>query len=162
MKDFLLKIIKDGGLFCGGFVRDWLIRGDNFNDIDFYFNGIIPEPYASWEFIGGAKTMVVGGKKFHCGITPYDITCNVFSFDGTRIIARPTYMEYSYTLSWEMIFNKEFVFTNMKDILSAEKMKRRGWKKVGFDFRRRSEPLAPTCGVWSGFELAKQRFDSLT
>lgn len=161
MKEKLAEIIKAGGLFCGGFVRDYLIRGEEYNDIDFYFPTTTPEPYSSWEFIGGAKTMFFNGKKFHCGTSPYDITCNVFSFDGEKIVARPTYMEFSYTRSWEMIFKKEFVFTTMKDISSAEKMKRRGWVKVGSDFRKRSEPLAPSCGMWSDFTLAKERFDAL-
>ena len=162
MKERLLKIIKDGGLFCGGFVRDYLIRGKDYNDIDFYFPTDTPEPYASWKFIGGAKTMIIDGKKFHCGTSPYDLTCNVFSFDGEKIVARPTFMEFSYTRSWEMIFRKEFVFTEIKDASSAAKMQRRGWSKVGSDFRKRPEPFAPSCGAWSYFKQAKERFDSLT
>jgi hypothetical protein len=161
VKDCLIEILKAGGLFCGGFVRDYLIRGEDYNDIDFYFPLATPEPYDSWKFIGGAKTMTMEGKKFHCGTSPYDITCNVFSFDGKRIVARPTFMEFSYARSWEMLLKKEFVFTTMRDIPSAEKMKRRGWAKIGNDFRKRAEPFAPTCGVWSEFTLAKERFNAL-
>lgn len=161
MKEQILKIIKDGGLFCGGFVRDYLIRGEDYNDIDFYFSSEMPEPYVSWPFIGGAKTKFFEGTKFHCGTSPYDITCNVFSFDGEKIVARPTYMEFSYTRSWEMIFKKEFVFTTMKDISSAEKMKRRGWIKVESDLRKRKKPFAPQEGIWLDFTLAKERFDKL-
>lgn len=162
MKEQLLKIIQDGGLFCGGFVRDYLIRNESFNDIDFYFPSYVPEPYASWKFIGRAKTMIIDGKKFHCGTSPYDLTCNVFSFNGENIIARPTFMEFSYARSWNMIFKKEFVLTETKDVFCAAKMQRRGWDKVECDFRKRSEPLAPCFGVWSDFKEAKERFESLT
>lgn len=162
MKEHLLKIIQDGGLFCGGFVRDYLIRGESFNDIDFYFPSHIPEPYVSWQFIGGAKTKIIDGKKYHCGTSPYDLTCNVFSFDGQKIVARPTYMEFSYARSWEMIFKKEFVLTEIKDVCCAAKMQRRGWNKVGYDCRKRTEPFAPTAGIWDEFMYAKERFEVLT
>jgi len=162
VKEQLLKIIKDGGLFCGGFVRDYLIRGKQFNDIDFYFPSKTTEPYASWPFIGGAKTQFFEGTKFHCGTSPYDLTCNVFSFDGEKIIARPTFMMFSYVRSWEMIFRKEFIFTEIKDASSAAKMQRRGWGKLGSDFRKRTEPLAPSAGPWSDFTMAAERFHALT
>lgn len=162
LKELLNNILKAGGLFCGGFVRDYLIRGEDYNDIDFYFPLDIPEPYASWKFIGGAKTMIIAGKKFHCATSPYDLTCNVFSFDGEKIVARPTYIEFSYAKSWEMIFKKQFVYTNRPDTGAREKMKRRGWEMVSIDFRKRPEPFAPSCGVWSDFKQAKERFESLT
>jgi hypothetical protein len=162
MKEALIDILKAGGLFCGGFVRDYLIRGEPFNDVDFYFPKVIPEPYASWKFVGGAKTIIIDGNKFHCCDNSYfDISCNIFSFDGQGIVARPTYMEFSYTRSWQMLFNKSFIFNDLRDVRVSEKMKRRGWQMAAIDFRKRAEPFAPSCGVWSDFTLAKERFDAL-
>jgi hypothetical protein len=162
LKEPLNDVLKAGGLFCGGFVRDYLIRGEQFNDLDFYFPKEIPEPYASWPFIGGAKTKFFEGTKFHCGISPYDLTCNVFSFDGEKIVARPTYMTASYAAAWRMILEKRFIFTNLADIIAREKMKRRGWIMEGIDFKRRPAPYAPTAGPWSDFTLAAERFHALT
>jgi hypothetical protein len=162
LKEPLNDVLKAGGLFCGGFVRDYLIRGEQFNDLDFYFPKEIPEPYASWPFIGGAKTKFFEGTKFHCGISPYDLTCNVFSFDGEKIVARPTYMTASYAAAWRMILEKRFIFTNLADIIAREKMKRRGWIMEGIDFKRRTDPYAPTAGPWSYFTLAAERFHALT
>jgi hypothetical protein len=162
LKEPLNDILKAGGLFCGGFVRDYLIRGEQFNDLDFYFPNEIPEPYASWPFIGGAKTKFFEGTKFHCGTSSYDLTCNVFSFDGEKIVARPTYMTASYTQAWRMIFERRFIYTHRQDAGAREKMKRRGWEMVSIDFRKRGEPFAPSYGVWSDFKEAKERFDSLT
>jgi hypothetical protein len=162
LKEPLNDVLKAGGLFCGGFVRDYLIRGEQFNDLDFYFPKEIPEPYASWPFIGGAKTKFFEGTKFHCGISPYDLTCNVFSFDGEKIVARPTYMTASYAAAWRMILEKRFIFTNLADIIAREKMKRRGWIMEGIDFKRRPDPYAPTAGPWSGFSQAAERFTALT
>ena len=162
LKEPLNDILKAGGFFCGGFVRDYLIRGESFNDIDFYFEGSIPKPYASWPFIGGAKTQFFEGTKFHCGTSPYDLTCNVFSFDGKGIVARPTYMMASYAKAWEMLFEKRFIYTHRQDAGAREKMKRRGWIMDGIDFNRRPAPHAPTSGPWSDFTLAAERFTALT
>jgi hypothetical protein len=162
LKEHLIDIVESGGLFCGGLVRDYLIRGEPFNDVDFYFQGEIPEPYASWPFVGGAKTQFFEGTKFHCGTSPYDLTCNVFSFDGEGIVARPTYMMTSYGKSWEMIFEKRFIYTHRQDAGAREKMKRRGWIMDGIDFNRRPDPHAPTSGPWSDFTQAAKRFTALT
>jgi hypothetical protein len=162
-KEPLNDILKDGGLFCGGFVRDYLIRGEEYDDIDFYFPEVTPEPYASWDIVGGAKTMIMNKKKFHCcKNTPYDITCNIFSFNGEKINARPTLLEVSYTRSWELIFERKFIYSDFRDIRVREKMRRRGWEMVGIDFRKRSEPFAPSHGPWSDFTLAAERFTALT
>jgi|GEM_PF-4073915 len=162
LKEHLIDIVESGGLFCGGFVRDYLIRGEPFDDLDFYFQGEIPEPYASWPFVGGAKTQLFEGTKYHCGTSPYDLTCNVFSFDGEKVVARPTYMTTSYAQAWRMIFEKRFIYTHRPDAGAREKMKRRGWIMEGIDFNRRPDPYAPASGPWSDFTLAAERFHALT
>ena len=162
----LNNILDSGGLLCGGFVRDRLILGEKPNDIDFYFNGKTPQPFQSWDSNGAAKEKIFMGTKYHC-IEPVklsentDLTCNIFSFNGRELVARPTHNCYSYFKSWELLLKKRFVFTNKKEIRIKLKMLAKGWTQETHDFRRQTEPIAPPFGPWSDFTLAKERFDSL-
>ena len=90
-----------------------------------------------------------------------DLTCNIFSFNGRELVARPTHNCYSYFKSWELLLKKRFVFTNKKEIRIKLKMLAKGWTQETHDFRRQTEPIAPPFGPWSDFTLAKERFDSL-
>ncbi len=162
----LTEILDCGGLFCGGLVRDYLIHGEKFNDIDFYFPNEIPEPFRSWKSNGARRIYFDKGVEFHC-IEPQrlsgntDLSCNIFSFDGQKLRARPTLNSFSYFKSWELLQNKRFVFTNTAEVRIKLKMLAKGWTQESRDFRRQSEPIAPPLGPWSDFTLAKERFDAL-
>lgn len=162
-KEILNNIIASGGFLCGGFVRDWLILGEKYNDIDFYFEKQIPDEFASWKSNGRARVNQIDGVTYHIvAMNPHsDLSCNLFCFDGQKLFARPTRVLFSYAKSWELIFEKKFVYTNTLDIRCRTKMLNKGWTQDRIDMRQRKEPLAPICGDWSSFALAKERFDAL-
>jgi hypothetical protein len=161
--EILNSILSCGGLFCGGFVRDWLILGGEYNDIDFYFEGTIPEKFRSWKSNGRARVNVIDGVIFSLIImNPHsDLSCNLFCFDGEKIFARPTRVLFSYAKSWELIFDKKFVYTNETDIRCRIKMLEKGWTQDRIDTRQRAVVSSPLYGPWSDFTLAKERFDAL-
>ena len=162
-KEMLSSILSYGGLLCGGFVRDWLILGEEHNDIDFYFQGDIPAKFNSWESNGRARVNVIDGVTYHIVLMnpDSDLSCNLFCFDGQRLFARPTRVLFSYAKSWSLIFEKKFVYTNPLDIRCRTKMLNKGWTQDRIDTRQRSEATAPTYGTWSDFTLAKERFDAV-
>ena len=160
----LNSILDCGGFVCGGFVRDWLILGEQYNDIDFYFQGDIPAQFDSWKSNGRAKVNVIDGVTYHIVLMnpDSDLSCNLFCFDGKKLFARPTKVLFSYAKSWDLIFEKKFVYTNPLDFRCRTKMLEKGWTQERIDTRKRNEFSAPLYGPWSDFTLAKERFDSLS
>lgn len=159
----LNNILSKQGFICGGFVRDWLILGEQYNDIDFYFNGDLPEEYNSWRSNGRARVNEIDGVTCHIvTMNPdSDLSCNLFCFDGQRLFARPTRVLFSYAKSWSLIFEKKFVYTSALDIRCRTKMLNKGWIQDRIDTRQGADFLAPQYGPWSDFTLAKERFDSI-
>jgi len=162
-KEILNNIIANGGFLCGGFVRDWLILGEEYNDIDFYFQGYIPAKFNFWKSNGRARVNEIDGVTYHIVLMnpDSDLSCNLFCFDGKRLFARPTRVLFSYAKSWSLIFEKKFVYTNALDIRCRTKMLGKGWTQDRVDTRQGAEALAPLYGPWSDFTLAKERFDAL-
>ena len=162
-KEMLSSVLSYGGLLCGGFVRDWLILGEEHNDIDFYFQGDIPTKFNSWKSNGRARVNEIDGVTYHIVLMnpDSDLSCNLFCFDGQRLFARPTRVMFSYAKSWSLIFEKKFVYTNPLDIRCRTKMLNKGWTQDRIDTRQRSEATAPNYGPWSDFTLAKERFDAV-
>ena len=169
----LNDIIGSGGYFCGGFVRDYLIRGESFNDIDFCFNGLWPNPYASWPLIRtevGRETAEahIDGMKYHCvNLEAIDLTCNLFCFDGLKVYPR-TCFQYrdrpvDYLKAWEMLLKKKFVMQvpAIKNVKLRAKLTKRGWIDCGIDLVVSTLSTPPPVGPWSDFTLAKERFDAL-
>ena len=169
----LNNIIRAGGHFCGGFVRDFLIRGESFNDIDFCFNHKWPEPFASWPLIRilkGRETAekFIDGMKYHCvNLEPIDLTCNLFCFDGSKIFARSSF-EYrdrplNYIEAWEMLLEKKFIMQvpAIKNVKLSAKLTKRGWVDCGIDLVTDRVATPPACNPWSDFALAKERFDAI-
>jgi hypothetical protein len=162
-KEILNRVLEYGGFICGGFVRDWLILREEFNDIDFYFEGDIPAEFNSWKSNGRARVKEIDGFTYHIvSMNPQsDLSCNLFCFDGQKLFARPTRVLFSYAKSWSLIFEKKFVYTNALDIRCRTKMLGKGWTQDRIDTRQREEASAPLCGPWSDFTLAKERFNAL-
>ena len=161
-KEILHSILSCGGFLCGGFVRDYLILGEEYNDIDFYFQGDIPSEFNSWKSNGRARVKKIDGVTYHIVLMnpDSDLSCNLFCFDGQRLFARPTKVLFSYDKSWSLIFEKKFVYTNALDIRCRTKMLGKGWTQDRIDTRQKVEALAPLYGPWSNFALAKKRFDA--
>lgn len=169
----LNRIICAGGRLCGGFVRDYLIRGESFNDIDFTFNCKWPEPYASWRFIRTSKGRetaenIIDGMKYHCvNLEPTDLTCNLFLFDGVSVFPRPCFQyrdkPIDYSEAWEMLLQKKFVMQvpAFKNVKLRAKLIKRGWEHCGVGLSIKTIAQPPSHGPWSDFTLAKERFDAL-
>ena len=169
----LNDIAKAGGCFCGGFVRDYLIRGESFNDIDFCFAGKWPNPYAHWPLIRtelGRETAEthIDGIKYHCvNLEAIDLTCNLFCFDGFRVYPRPCFQyrdkPVDYFKAWEMLLEKKFVMQipAIKNLKLRAKLTKRGWIDCGIDLVVNTLAIPPKFGPWSDFTLAKERFDAL-
>ena len=169
----LNDIAGAGGYFCGGFVRDYLIRGESFNDIDFCFAGKWPNPYASWPLIRaqlGRETAEahIDGMKYHCvNLEAIDLTCNLFCFDGLKVYPRACFQyrdrPVDYFKAWEMLLEKKFIMQvpAIKNVKLRAKLTKRGWMDCGIDLVANTLATPPQVGPWSDFALAKERFDSL-
>jgi hypothetical protein len=169
MQDLLNDIISKGGIFCGGFVRDYLICGKTFSDIDFFFPGEWPEPYKSWHYIRAFKNQEVvenriDGIKYHClKVEPLELSCNVFCFDGKNIFPRACYKPMDYLRAWELLLDKKFIMQvpGMKNIRLEYKLNKKGWQKTDTVCITKELEEPPTVGPWTNFVEAKQRFDKL-
>jgi hypothetical protein len=169
MQDLLSDILNKGGIFCGGFVRDYLIRGEPFNDIDFFFPGEWPEPYKSWDYIRAVKNQEVvenkiDGIKYHClKVEPLELTCNIFCFDGKKVFPRACYKPLNYLEAWELILQKKFIMQvpGPKNIRLEYKTTKKGWKKYGMVCITKELEEPPAIGPWTNFVEAKERFDKL-
>lgn len=170
MTELLNKIISSGGIFCGGFVRDFLIRGEQFNDIDFFFYGEWPHPFSTWPLIRteiGRETaeMHIDGMKYHCvRLEPIDLTCNMFCFDGEKVFPRKCFEPINYEEAWKLLLNKQFVqqVPAIKNVALKVKLVKRGWEFCGISIVNKKIAIPPIDGEWFDFKQAKERFDSLT
>ena len=170
MIELLSKIIDCGGIFCGGFVRDYLIRGEQFNDIDFFFFGEWPHPFSAWPLIRsehGRETAEyhADGIKFHCvRLEPIDLTCNLFCFDGQKIFPRKCFNPIDYKKAWEMLLNKQFIqqVPAIKNIALKTKLLKRRWEFHGISMATKTIANPNISGPWSDFTLAAERFHALT
>ena len=154
-------------------MRDYLIRGECFNDIDFCFDGEWPYPYSSWTLIRSLKGRetaenIIGGIKYHCvNLEKIDLTCNLFCFNGHKVYPRECFQyrdkQIDYIKAWEMILEKKFVMQvpAIKNVQLRAKLKKRGWIDCGIDLVTDKVAIPPACGPWSSFTLAKQRFAAL-
>ena len=169
MNGLLNKIISCGGYFCGGFVRDYLIRGEAFSDIDFSIDGEWPNPFCGWPLIRtelGRETSEkhINGIKYHCvRLEPIDLTCNLFCFDGTKIFPRECFQPIDYIRAWELLLNRQFIqqAPAIKNIALKTKLVKRGWEYVGITMAGNSISIPTKVGPWSDFTLAKERFDAI-
>jgi hypothetical protein len=169
MKNLLNEIVQSGGILCGGFVRDYLIRGGQFNDIDFFFKKDWPEPFQSWERIRTVKgnetaQKIFNGVKYHCLIVEStDLSSNVFCFDGIKLYPRPLVAPIDYVQSFRFIFENKYTLQvpSLKNLRLEAKLKKKGWERAGIVYVSSDIATPPSVGPWSDFTLAKERFDAL-
>jgi hypothetical protein len=169
MQDLLNDVLGKGGIFCGGFVRDYLIRGEAFSDIDFFFPGEWPEPYISWKYRRdwpGHEVVenYVNGVKFNCiKIEPLEFSCNVFCFDGKNVFPRAVCRPMDYINAWELLLQKKYVMQvpGFKNVVFEHKAKKKGWERAELVWTHGEIDQPPATGPWVDFKEAKERFDRL-
>lgn len=152
--DVVEKIYEEGGVFVGGFVRDYIIRGEPFNDFDFYFES--PPPWIKeWDFWGYAHRRKIGGKDFHCQKVPFDwdLSCNFFNFSKEKgLFAKPITSTFCHEKAFEMILGKEFAYLEPRSGNLRVKMLQRGWINREVNFGKKDLATAPEAGSWDSMQ----------
>jgi hypothetical protein len=157
------QIYESNGTFTGGIVRDYLLLGEMFNDVDFYFN---TEPKWIYEWANNHQKfwMVKDCVTYHCQKVPFnwDLSCNLFNFSKERgIFAKPSIHKFNYEVAFEMLLNKRFVLLHKFAINLKFKMIARGWVAEP-SFYETQEEQAPKHGSWEQYsEIASERMKAL-
>lgn len=167
MDALISKILDHGGVFIGGFVRDYLILGEHYNDIDFILRKDAGIKITNWKDSYMGREFVHNDTVFHWQYSffPTDISCNFFGFSSEGIISRPTKINYSYEKSLRLIFEKKYVyFCPQDDMRVALKMRKRGWKMCQMlPNQITTEMKSPLHGSWESLnDEATKRIKSLT
>lgn len=165
MRSIINEILQRGGQLLGGFVRDYLIRGEAFSDIDF----VLPQE----ENLGVSLSkesqnyaeFVLDNTTFHWQYDAFqtDLSCNFFHYSSEGIVAKPTKISYSYERSFELIKDMEFVYFTQSCMPIRRKMISRGWV-MAESLHKQIRPTlhAPKHGSWEALNnIAKQRIDAL-
>jgi len=160
------KLYEAGANFTGGFVRDYLVRGECFNDVDFYFDEE-PDWIQEWEQNGKRFFIYQDCIEYHCqriipGSSTQDLSCNLFSFNKERgLFARPTPYVFDYELGFKMLLNKQFAVLDLKDANIRFKMVERGWTEIWVS-KRTSIVTAPEHGIWDEHtQTARERLEAV-
>jgi hypothetical protein len=138
----LLHLLEKGATLYGGFVRDYLIRGENFSDIDYYFENQCPIDLGENTFkinnqiinfaANDEPHKLVIDREYHFFHRTYhhDLSCNLFGFDKDGFFPLPCRHEnVDLEKFWQGILNKEFYkLSNGK--LTKDKLISRGWKMI--------------------------------
>lgn len=162
-------------IFWGGFVRDYLIRGESFNDIDIdpsqcevnlidYLDNNYSEFKTTCNFfptyiINNYKIQIVhlNGKE---GFKPIDLSCNIFGFKNREIVPLDFPNSCDFEEHFNLILKKEMYLLSKNDIRRAKKFQERGWKINGFKFHK--EENAKVRNVWENYnQIARKRFDKI-
>ena len=167
-----LLIVK--GFFLGGFVRDFLIRGEKFQDIDYSFH----YPFAlsdSDATILNQNEIIrlddseeskrrINGLYFHYCPTSYyyDLSCNLFGFDKDGFFPLPSYHLFDLNKAWELILDKKF-YKLCDGKLTTQKMLRQNWEMVGEIQDKENQIIHhDRNGIWNDYnKIAKQRLNEL-
>jgi hypothetical protein len=168
------KILNTNGFFSGGFVRDFLIRGEKFSDIDYSF-------YNSYSINSLNKTVNILGKGqvdlssleqkdwldgllFHYYQRPYyyDLSCNFFGFDKDGFFPLPSFHTFDLNKAWELILNKKF-YKLCDGKLTTIKMLNLGWEMEGEIYDKEDQIIKhPKNGIWDNYnEMATKRLNEL-
>ena len=165
MRSIINEILQRGGELLGGFVRDYLIRGEAFSDIDFVLPrhedlgiGLSKKSQTHAEFI-------IDNTRFHWQYSAFetDLSCNFFHYSLHGIVAKPTKINYSYERSFGLIKDKEFAYFAQSCMPIRRKMILRGWV-MAESLHKQIRPTlhAPKHGTWEALNhIAQQRIDAL-
>lgn len=160
------RLYEAGANFTGGFVRDYLIRGECFNDVDFYFDEE-PDWIRQWEQNNRRFFIHENCIEYHCqriiqGSSTQDLSCNMFSFNKDRgIFARPSPYMFNYELGFKMLLNKQFAVLDLRDANIRFKMIERGWTEI-YVTKMKGPITAPEHGSWDEHsKMARERLEEL-
>lgn len=154
-KDIIFNLLHEGYYLYGGFVRDYLIRGETFSDIDYYkdsFNGKILNVITKYGlFQAGQEDQSICRVNYHFKLRSFsnDLSCNFFGFNKDGFFALPTEHDFCYNKAFEMILNKEYYYLGGE--VNQNKLMSRGWKKVGEENNKREDITAPSEGIWNEY-----------
>lgn len=162
----IAKILEAGGMLTGGIVRDYLIRGECFNDVDFYFDEE-PDWILEWGSNKKRLSREIDCITYHCqrivpGTSTQDLTCNLFCFNLKRgLFARPSPYDFDYNYGFAMLLQKEFGVLDLRDANIRFKMVARGWREIYMP-KRRGEIYAPEHGIWDEHtQTARERLEAV-
>jgi hypothetical protein len=157
------KIYQSNGIFTGGIVRDYLLLGECFNDVDFYFNQQ-PEWILQWSNNRQKFWLTKNCVVYHCQKSPFnwDLSCNLFNFSKERgIFAKPSIHKFDYEKAFEMLLHKRFSLLHLVAMNLKLKMIGRGWIAEP-SFYETQEEQAPEHGSWEKYsDLARERIKEL-
>lgn len=174
MHKVISKILDTNGFFSGGFVRDFLIRGERFSDIDYAFHDSISANHLDKIInIPGRGEVDLGfleekdwfeGLLFHyCPrIYYYDLSCNLFGFDKNGFFPLPSFHTFDLNKAWELILDKKF-YKLSDGRLTINKMLNLGWKIEGDISDKQNQIIEhDRIGVWNNHnQIARERLNEL-
>jgi len=169
-------ILEKNAFFYGGFVRDYLIRGEKFNDIDYDFHhGDIDSKEGTINI--NNKKITIGNiqerkkiffnHKYHYyhRMYYYDLSCNLFGFDKDGFFPLPCeHPNVDFEKVWQAILNKEFYILckpnrriRLKNFLS------RNWKIAGEAISESNKIIyRDRTGIWQNYnEIAFERIKNI-
>ena len=167
MHEAFTRILDADGIIMGGFVRDFLIVGEGFGDIDFEIPGMDSPLFEGMKSCIASHEKTIGTTRFHqtrrkdCT----DLSCNFFGLSKDGIFARPLKAMFSYELAFRMIAQKRYRLFNPMDARLVFKMEKKGWQMEGYlDCSIMDIPAkAPAHGSWQSLNgKVWQKLESLT
>jgi hypothetical protein len=170
----LSHILNKDGVLYGGFVRDYLIRGEDFRDIDYYFNNQFANPNNRLLYINNQPldltsieepVKFIFGKEYHIFYRSYyyDLSCNLFGFDKDGFFPLPTqHKDVDLDKAWKGILNKEF-YKLSYGRLSINKLITKGWKMFDETSDLCQEIIVrDRSGIWQEYnQIAFQRIKDI-
>jgi len=174
MHRVIYKILNTDGFLSGGFVRDFLIRGEKFSDVDYGFHNSFSENNMrrTINIIGKGEVNLnfleqkdwLDGLLFHyCPRTYYyDLSCNLFGFDKNGFFPFPSFHTFDLNKAWELILNKKF-YKLCDGKLTTNKMLNLGWKMEDEINDKENQIIKhPRNGIWNNYDkIAMQRLNEL-
>ena len=174
MHRVISKILNTNGFFSGGFVRDFLIRGEKFSDIDYAFHDSISANHLDKIINLEGKGQVdlgfleqkdwLDGLPFHyCPrIYYYDLSCNLFGFDKNGFFPLPSFHTFDLNKAWELILNKKF-YKLCNGRLTINKMLNLGWNIEGEINDKQDQIIEhDRNGIWNNYnQIATKRLNEL-
>ena len=154
-KDIIFNLLYSDYYLYGGFVRDYLILGERFSDVDYYGKNsnvkLLNVKTNHGLFQAGLSEQSVCKVSYHFQLRSYfnDLSCNFFGFDKNGFFALPTEHSFCYNKAFELILNKQYY--DLGGQVNESKLMLKGWKRVGKENDKRDEITAPTEGVWTEY-----------
>jgi len=171
----LSHLLDKDGVFYGGFVRDYLIRGESFGDIDYYFNNEFSYDFRTKLFYidnqpinftsTDERRKYIFGKEYHFFHRSYyyDLSCNLFGFDKDGFFPLVSqHKDVDLDKAWNGILNKEF-YKLSHGKLTIDKLRIKGWKMIDETTDLCQDLiLRDRNGIWQQYnEIAFQRIKDI-